>query len=236
MVRVNLRNITQHELALRTATALVLGAIALFMTLYDVYTFYALVIIVAGLMFAEWFELTSFNKWVQRLGGLAYIGLPAFSLIALRTYPVQVETQIEPNTLLIQTEYSAVLVIYLFAMVWATDIAAFFAGKTFGKHKLAPTLSAGKTWEGLAGGVVAASIVGLLGAFFSPYPQTLWGGLLIGAVIAIVGQISDLFESALKRRAGVKDSGTFLPGHGGILDRVDALIFTAPLFALLALL
>jgi len=109
--------------------------------------------------------------------------------------------------------------------VWAGDAGAYFIGVLFGRHKLAPTVSPGKTWEGLAAGTVATigvTFVALYKQDFLSIPES----LVLGAVIAIVAPLGDLFESALKRDADVKDSGRLLGGHGGILDRLDALLFS----------
>jgi phosphatidate cytidylyltransferase len=109
--------------------------------------------------------------------------------------------------------------------VWAGDAGAYFIGLLFGRHKLAPTVSPGKTWEGLAAGTVATigvTFVALYKQDFLSIPES----LVLGAVIAIVAPLGDLFESALKRDADVKDSGRLLGGHGGILDRLDALLFS----------
>jgi phosphatidate cytidylyltransferase len=131
------------------------------------------------------------------------------------------------------------------AIVWIADSAAFFAGKRFGRHKLAPSISPGKTWEGVAGAMLAVTAYGILWAFvfkwgIPPVIQAIFGGsagflvvLWFHATFSILG---DLFESALKRRAGVKDSGKILPGHGGVLDRIDALIPVLPMAALLFIL
>jgi phosphatidate cytidylyltransferase len=100
---------------------------------------------------------------------------------------------------------------------------------------LAPSISPNKTWEGLAFGVASAALVGLLMALFRYDIHAWWEGVVYGALLAVVGQCGDLFESWLKRRAGVKDSGTLIPGHGGALDRVDAIVFAAPVYALLVL-
>jgi phosphatidate cytidylyltransferase len=112
--------------------------------------------------------------------------------------------------------------------VWAGDTAAYFAGRLVGRHRLAAVLSPGKTWEGF----VAGSIVSVLVAFFALYQDrdqflAIWQALVLGAVIAVVGTIGDLFESAVKRDMGVKDSGRLLGGHGGVLDRIDALLFAS---------
>ncbi|MGA8881282.1 MAG: phosphatidate cytidylyltransferase [Azonexus sp.] len=125
----------------------------------------------------------------------------------------------------------------IMATVWMADIAAYFSGKTFGKHKLAPTISPGKTWEGALGagvGVVLYGIVLRLAFSFAPVGLPLWVlGLLALTAISIMG---DLYESMLKRQAGIKDSSNVLPGHGGVLDRIDSLTSTLPVVALLWLL
>jgi len=119
-------------------------------------------------------------------------------------------------------------VLHLLSMVLATDIAAYFGGKQFGKHPLAPSISPNKTWEGLGFGMLAALICGGLGSLYVDIP--LEHGMALGGALALVSQAGDLFESWLKRQSGVKDSGTLLPGHGGILDRVDGLVFAAPIY------
>ena len=131
------------------------------------------------------------------------------------------------------------LVLFLMVCVWCGDIAALYVGRAFGKHKLAPRLSPGKTWEGtlasIAGSVVAAGLVILAsdaltahGNMLLHISQPVWQSLLLAAILNIAAQLGDLLESAIKRGAGVKDSGTILPGHGGVLDRIDALLLAAP--------
>ncbi len=115
--------------------------------------------------------------------------------------------------------------------VWATDSFALFTGKAFGKRKLAPFLSPGKTWEGAVGGLAAALVVGgVCGSLLLGQPYV---GILVGTVAGTLGQIGDLFKSSLKREAGIKDFGSILPGHGGVLDRFDSLLFVAPVVCLL---
>lgn len=123
--------------------------------------------------------------------------------------------------------------LFLFVLVWTADIGAFFAGRRFGRHKLAVRVSPGKTWEGLGGALAAAGIVGWGGAMLLGVPGDEIPGLL-GFCLAtvLISVVGDLLESLFKRMAGKKDSGTLLPGHGGILDRVDSLTAAAPLFAL----
>ncbi len=118
------------------------------------------------------------------------------------------------------------LLLGVLAIVWLADIAAYFAGKRFGRHKLAPEISPGKTWEGVAGAMLAATIYGLVLCYYMHYSRWLIVGLWLIVVLSVMG---DLFESLLKRQAGVKDSSHLLPGHGGVLDRIDGLIPTLPL-------
>ncbi|GBG96506.1 phosphatidate cytidylyltransferase [Lactococcus termiticola] len=133
---------------------------------------------------------------------------------------------------------SIYIVILALLIVWATDIAAYFVGKYFGKNKLIPSVSPNKTIEGSIGGVAAAVVVTILMFLFFKHdlPEIGFIKLIIFAIIfSVVGQIGDLVESAIKRHFGVKDSGKLLPGHGGILDRFDNLIFVFPIMHLLGL-
>ena len=138
------------------------------------------------------------------------------------------------------------LLVFLMVCVWAGDIAALYFGRAFGKSKLAPRLSPGKTWVGsiasIIGSMLAAGLVIAISNALTARGNTtlhisepLWQSLLLAAILNIAAQLGDLLESAIKRGAGVKDSGTMLPGHGGILDRIDALLLAAPVlwFALL---
>jgi phosphatidate cytidylyltransferase len=121
------------------------------------------------------------------------------------------------------------LVLFLFAIIWIGDSAAFYLGKALGRHRLAPTVSPKKTIEGAVAGLVASTVSGvILGVSFLGQPWVKL--LLISGAVAIAGQIGDLAESALKRSAMVKNSSSILPGHGGILDRLDSLFFAAPIF------
>jgi len=130
---------------------------------------------------------------------------------------------------------SPLLLLAVMALVWIADIAAYFTGRAFGRHKLAPAISPGKTWEGVAGAVVGALIYGMLVApgvlgVKAVDPLPLAAALLVLTLFSIVG---DLFESLIKRQAGMKDSSQLLPGHGGILDRIDSQTSTLPLVALM---
>ncbi|PVZ64909.1 phosphatidate cytidylyltransferase [Pelagibaculum spongiae] len=123
------------------------------------------------------------------------------------------------------------LILILMFLVWGADVGAYFTGKRFGKTKLAPKVSPGKTWEGMAGGLVAALALGTILALAFGLPLTGWliGLMLLTIIISVPG---DLFESVLKRSAGIKDSSNLLPGHGGVLDRIDSLMAAGPIFAL----
>lgn len=119
-------------------------------------------------------------------------------------------------------------VLFTLVVIWVGDTAGFFFGRAFGKHKSSPRISPNKTWEGTAASFAAALLVGLVtGVYF-------WGGdslaepIVLAGLLNIAGQLGDLAESALKRSAGVKDSSQLIPGHGGVLDRIDALLFAAP--------
>ncbi len=151
-----------------------------------------------------------------RAAGLLYAGLPVLALLIIRD---------QPRGLLFG--------FWTLALVWACDMGAFFAGRWLGGPRLAPAISPNKTWAGLIGGVVAA---GTLGAALHVGYGLPWRLTLATPALAIASQGGDLFESWLKRRAGVKDSGTLLPGHGGLLDRLDGLVPVAPLAALLVML
>jgi phosphatidate cytidylyltransferase len=142
------------------------------------------------------------GRRVTMAGGFLYVAIPALAL------------------LLLEWAWFA-LVFWAMFVTWATDIFAYFAGRSIGGPKLAPRISPNKTWAGLGGGALGAGVVGYLVASLfdmgSPF-------LYIGAAMGLLAQAGDLYESWLKRRAGVKDSGTILPGHGGVLDRLDGLL------------
>jgi phosphatidate cytidylyltransferase len=140
--------------------------------------------------------------------GFLYIALPALCLVILNW----------------ETYHAGALVFWTFIVTWATDIFAYFAGRAIGGPKLAPKISPNKTWAGLIGGMVGASFCGWLAArYFELGTPFLW----IGATMGLLAQLGDLYESWEKRRAGIKDSGSIIPGHGGVLDRLDGLLAVA---------
>ena len=149
--------------------------------------------------------------------GAIYIGLPALSLFMLRQYH----------------HHAAWLVLLVFLAVWSTDTGALFCGKLIGGPKLAPTLSPNKTWAGSIGGLVCAAVIAAIVAAI--LKTSLLPAIVFAAVVSVAGQIGDLFESMVKRRRGHKDSGGLIPGHGGVLDRIDSILFAAPVASFLVL-
>lgn len=152
----------------------------------------------------------AFTTWGWTIAGILYVGWLLSYLVALRGL-----------------DGGRNWVFLALFTTWASDTAAFFIGRKLGGHKLAPNISPGKTWEGTMGGIVGAIIMSIL--FFTPTPFRLplvyWQAIGLSILVSIFGQVGDLVESLLKRNMGVKDSGTLLPGHGGILDRMDSIIF-----------
>jgi phosphatidate cytidylyltransferase len=133
------------------------------------------------------------------------------------------------------------LVLFAMGLVWAADSAAYFAGHRFGRHKLAPRVSPGKTWEGVAGALFAVALLAAVVAMVSPNPllagRRVPAAILVpvACVVVVVSVVGDLFESHMKRLAGVKDSSHLIPGHGGVLDRIDSQTAALPLFHLFVL-
>ena len=187
-----------------------------------------LVPVLLGLSAAFWLLVVPFwfrYKWT--LGGNDMGGYLLGALVILPTWAAMVALHAVDTWLMMA----------VMALVWVADIAAYFAGRALGRHKLAPAISPGKTWEGVAGAVVGVLIYGGIVLSFSPLagklplPLPAIVGLLF--LLTAVSVMGDLFESLLKRQAGIKDSSQLLPGHGGVLDRIDALTSTLPLAALI---
>ncbi|MBA3535940.1 MAG: phosphatidate cytidylyltransferase [Tatlockia sp.] len=150
--------------------------------------------------------------WIVFLTGL--LVLPLFAQSMLQVF---------------QQDLGKDLIVYLLFLVWASDIGAYFAGKQWGRHKLIPLVSPGKTFEGATGGFIFSMLVALAGNyFFQPVHPLRW--FLIAILTALISVFGDLFISMLKRRSKIKDTGNLLPGHGGALDRLDSLIAALPLF------
>lgn len=155
----------------------------------------------------------SFRNTASTVLGIVYIAIP-FSLLNYILIPKN-------------TGFYPGILIGMFLIIWMYDSMAYVTGSSFGKHKIYAKISPGKSWEGLIGGAVFAVLMGILNAvFFNRLDISTW--ITIALLIVVFGTVGDFFESKLKREAGVKDSGVIMPGHGGMLDRFDSLIFVAP--------
>lgn len=208
-----------RELATRTAVGIILVLIALASALFGGTVFAVLVALIATIMYLEWSRMVGHWGLTWRVYGFFYCLIPAVALLWIRE----------------RAEYEGIgtgfdLLIWVFLVVWSTDIGAFFAGRAIGGPKLAPSISPNKTISGLIGGVISAALMAGAWVYYVRMPAPL---LWLSVPFAVAAQLGDLFESGLKRRAGVKDSGTWLPGHGGLLDRLDGLIPVAVLTAAL---
>ncbi len=174
--------------------------------------FYLLLFSLAMVSSFEWHQMTCGHRWFY-IPAVAMIALPYASMAYIYTLP-----------------HGTLILSWLILSIWSTDTAAYFLGRTLGTRKIIPAISPGKTWVGLWGGIAFSAVSTLVmsvifGIFYVPH------SLLIGAVIAVVAQCGDVTESAVKRMCKVKDSGFIVPGHGGVMDRMDGFIFTAPLVA-----
>jgi phosphatidate cytidylyltransferase len=194
----------------RVISSLIMIPLALYAIFHSENFFIFFSIAIAMMMMIEWLDMIrreeNQTKW--RTIGLFYILIPVYSIIKIR--------MIDSNILF-----------WMFAIIWATDIFAFFAGRSLGGPKIAPDISPNKTWSGLAGGVIASMLIGLLSSFMFAN-----GGILffvtMSMFLSLLEQGSDLLESKFKRMFGVKDSGSLIPGHGGVLDRLDGMMLVAP--------
>jgi phosphatidate cytidylyltransferase len=201
-----------NELAVRSLTGIVLIAAALLAAVQGGNVLALLVAAIATIMFYEWTRIVRGWGAVWYVGGFLYALLPALALLWIRE----------------RDAHGLELLIWAFIVTWSTDIGAYLAGRRFGKRKLAPKISPGKTVEGLYGGIAAATLLGGAWVLSTGLGLAL---LAFPPLLAVAAQLGDLFESGMKRRAGVKDSGTWLPGHGGVLDRLDGLVPVAVLTA-----
>lgn len=255
----------RSELATRLASAAVLAAVALGAVLASPWTFALLVVVAGVIVAWEWGKLvrgTSFDaitivqaltvmaiavlgtlhhhilvalailagaavagllsrattNLVWSIGGVAYSALPAWALIWLRS----------------DENFGAVTMLYLLAVAWTTDSASFLAGRSLGGPKLAPKISPKKTWSGLIVGMLAPAVVGLAFAAWLTNTSALMLAF-VSIVVAAACQLGDFCESAIKRRFGAKDASNLIPGHGGLLDRIDGLVASAVVAALIAL-
>jgi phosphatidate cytidylyltransferase len=223
------------------AVVLALGCAAFF----DGTTFSLLLITVLAvvsplvLLFPRPMQPGGFSGWSLACAGSLYLGLPIYAAVATRASSGAIDAPwLSEAAQRLSFAWDAAprglaWVLTIVLATWIGDSVALFAGRAFGKRKLAPMISPNKSQEGAFGGVVASMVVGAIS--FQGFGLGDWRlGLVVGAVIGLAGQIGDLAESVLKRQAGVKDSGSMVPGHGGMLDRIDALLFAFPAGYLMA--
>ena len=205
------------ELVKRSLVGIFLIALALALAGLGGWPFALFVAVAATIMYVEWNRIVKGWGLAWKLFGFLYCLAPALSLLWIRE----------------RAEFEGIglgfdLLVWVFIIVWATDIGAFFAGRAIGGPKLAPSISPNKTIAGLAGGVLSAALLSYAWVTTTGLPfQLVW----LAVPFAVMAQVGDLFESGMKRRAGIKDSGTWLPGHGGLLDRLDGLVPVAVLTA-----
>ncbi|PZU10451.1 MAG: phosphatidate cytidylyltransferase [Sphingobium sp.] len=247
------------ELRTRSVVGMALVAVALGALLAGGIIFWTLLVVAGVLMQGEWGDLTGADMQ-QRKAAMFAVSIPlallcplaagidwpvliagagAFFFVAFTSRNIKLALGIPyvcvPVVALMFLRgqapyaYGLLLAFWALGLVWATDIGAYFAGRSIGGPKLAPRVSPSKTWAGLAGGVLAALVLGFLLQRFAGLPIQLAAA---SGVLAVAAQLGDLLESAMKRRAGVKDSGMLLPGHGGVMDRLDGVVAAAPLAAL----
>ncbi|CAH58454.1 CDP-archaeol synthase [Ehrlichia ruminantium] len=206
------REMISSNLLVRSLSSIVMFIIV-FLSLYcGKMTFYTLCFFITVVSSCELFNMIE-DKKISYFIAVFMIVIPYASLVYIYGLP-----------------NGEIILLWLISVIWGTDIAAYFVGKNIGGKKMIPFISPNKTWSGLLGGIVIGMFVSVVvsiifGIFFVSH------ALVAGVVIAVVAQLGDVTESCVKRICKVKESGTFVPGHGGILDRMDSFIFTAPLVA-----
>jgi len=198
------------NLGQRIFSSVILLLVAIYAIYFSKSLFFLLIIALTILISFEWLEVvkTATNQKKWRLIGFVYILIPIYSALEIRN--------IDPNILL-----------WMFFIIWSTDIGAYFVGKNLGGPKLAPNISPNKTWSGLLAGVLISLVIGFLSSFMFTKGNIIFFTITSG-IISIIEQISDLIESKIKRIFNIKDSGNIIPGHGGLLDRMDGITLVAP--------
>ncbi len=230
------------DLAVRATSGVVMAVVAFALVWFGGWPFKLICLLLGGIIFWEWWQITSQNRlrWAWVVPGIAYSVLPTWALVYLRTG--------EHGFTAIPThDPQLAIVLALIAAVIATDIGAYFSGRMIGGPKLAPRISPKKTWAGFVGGVISAILIVALLQFLLPALSARFiketdastnmasfalNAGLFSLPVSIVSQLGDLFESWLKRKFNVKDSSNLIPGHGGVMDRLDGLIFAATFLAL----
>ena len=202
-----------NDLLVRSLAGVVLILLALGAAFLGGNVFAVFVAFAAVMMFYEWRRLVAGWGFGWQVAGFLYALVPALALLWIRDRAPQ----------------GLELLLWVFIVTWTTDIGAYFAGRAIGGPKLAPSISPNKTIAGLIGGMISAALAGYVWVELTRMSAALFW---LAPLFALAAQGGDLFESGLKRRAGLKDSGTWLPGHGGALDRLDGLVVVAVLTAL----
>lgn len=164
--------------------------------------------------------------WALTLSGATYIGWTLAHFVLLRAITTPLSTS--GWLTFLGLEPGAAWIVFVLAITFLSDTGAYFTGRLLGHHRMAPYISPNKSWEGAIGGLVFATLTGVFLVYLLGLPIQLWAGALLGGIGSIAGQAGDLAESLIKRQVNIKDSGHIIPGHGGILDRIDSLLFTAP--------
>jgi len=214
----------KSELHLRLISGIVLGIFVLFVTMHSTVTFATMVLLLTIVIVFEWVEMISIAKEYHsdakfakrwKIVGVLYAFLPSACAIVIR-----------------EMENGVTITVWYFLTIWATDTVAYFVGSNLGKRKLCPTISPKKTYEGLIGGVTAGAIVSmviyLVSSTKGANSLSIHGFFMLTLGVTLLSQVGDILESALKRRFGIKDTGSIIPGHGGIMDRLDAMVLVTP--------
>ncbi|GBD18326.1 Phosphatidate cytidylyltransferase [bacterium HR27] len=231
-------------MSLSTASIAVAGSVPLFLVASPLpLSLFPVAASVAVLLPFAWHARgTDFRQGLQR-GTLAafasaYIGMPLAASLLLRTLEGQPRAEwihtIASATGSTTTALGLSWLAWVLSVTWFTDMAAYLIGNRIGTRKLAPRVSPGKTWEGAVAGLVTGLLTGLAGGLLFGLPLSPWATTVFGGGMAILAELGDLAESYMKRALGIKDFGTLLPGHGGIVDRIDALLLTVPATLILA--
>ncbi|MBP3545741.1 MAG: phosphatidate cytidylyltransferase [Alphaproteobacteria bacterium] len=247
----------KSNLLKRTITALILGPLVIGSIFLEFPYFNFLVLTIGALLAWEWSDMIAQNKKAvystiytlsMATAVMLHYWFGIFLMMALATVVVFVKAKGEKHRWLLalgvpyisigvgslmwfMIALSPLAVLWLLLVVWSVDIGGYAVGCNVKGPKLAPKISPNKTWSGLIGGMLFAGITGGVFAYLVNWPEYIYYAA-VAAVLAVVEQIGDLIESAIKRKVGVKDSSSLIPGHGGVFDRVDGLIFTAPILLL----
>ena len=184
-----------------------------------------------GIFFSILFLVPAFELYRKKKNALENVAVTLFGILYV-IYPLSLLNFFVFPNFPVDSKYDPILLLFLFVLIWVYDSGAYFFGVTFGKHRLFERISPKKSWEGFFGGWFCAVLFAFGLQFYFPKFEP-WFMVLLATTVTITGTIGDLFESLIKRNIGIKDSGKFLPGHGGLLDRFDSIIFAAPFVYLL---